>query len=315
VTDAAIVLGYVDPGTFLEGRMPLDDEASRRGLADRVGTELGFDARQAAVGVFEVLMARTAGKVREVTVERGRDPQTFSLLVFGGAGPLLGPLLARELRIRELVVPIAPSVFSALGMLAAEVTDDRSRTTLRALDSFSLEELEEQFLELEGRATASLEAQGVPRANIACERTLDVRYQGQEHWLSLAVPSPLDLEGLEVAFHTEHEVRYGHVIDSPLQILNVRARGRARTNPVPLRRIEVGDGEPSAALIQERDAWCFAESRESRFDVFDRARLRASDRINGPSLIEEGTTTTLVMSDQQVTVDPFGNLIVTPRES
>jgi N-methylhydantoinase A len=315
VTDAAITLGYVDPGTFLEGRMPLDDEASRRGLVERVGAELGFDARRAAVGVFEVLMARTAGKVREITIERGRDPQTFSLLVFGGAGPMLGPLLARELGIRELIVPIAPSVFSALGMLAAEVTDDRSRTTLRGLDSFSLEELEAQFLELEGTATASLEAQGIPPANIECERTLDVRYQGQEHWLSLPVPSPLDLEALGDAFHTEHEVRYGHVIDSPLQILNIRARGRARTSHVPLRQIEVGDGEPNAALIQERDAWCFAESRETRFGVYDRSRLRASDRISGPSLIEEGTTTTLVMSDQQADVDLFGNIIVTAREN
>jgi N-methylhydantoinase A len=315
VTDAAIVLGYVDAETFLEGRMPLDAEASRRGLHDRIGTPLSFDARRAAIGVFAVVMARTAGKVREVTVERGRDPQTFSLLVFGGAGPMLGPLLARELGIRELVVPIAPSVFSALGMLAAEVTDDRSRTALRQLSSFSLEELEQHFVELEERATASLEGQGVPATRVVCERTLDLRYQGQEHWLSLPVPAPLDIDVLTRAFHSEHEVRYGHVIDSPLQILNVRVRGRAQIDPVPLRRIEVGNGDPSQAMLRQRDAWCFALSEQTSFDVFERALLRANDVVHGPSLIEEGTTTTLVMSDQQAAVDPFGNLIVTARST
>ena len=147
--------------------MPLDAEASRRGLDDRIGTPLSFDARHAAVGVFDVVMARTAGKVREVTVERGRDPQTFSLLVFGGACLLLGPLLARELDIRELVVPIAPSVFSALGMLAAEVTDDHSLTALRPLSGFSLEELEQHFVELEERAAAALEEQGVAQNGLS----------------------------------------------------------------------------------------------------------------------------------------------------
>jgi N-methylhydantoinase A/oxoprolinase/acetone carboxylase beta subunit len=315
VTDAAIALGYVDPDTFLQGRMRLDDEASRRGIGERVGAPLGFDVGRAAVGVFEVLMARTAGKVREITVERGRDPKTFSLLVFGGAGPLLGPLLARELGIRELIVPIAPSVFSALGMLAAEVTDDRSRTALRTLESFSVEELEGQFLELEKRAADSLEAQGVPSETIACERTLDIRYLGQEHWLTLRAEPPVDIGRLTTSFHTEHELRYGHEIDSPLQILNVRARARALTNPVPFPPIESGDGDPSAAKIQERTAWCFATSRETTFRIFDRARLRAGDLIAGPSLIEEGTTTTLVMSDQQATVDVIGNLILTARQT
>jgi N-methylhydantoinase A len=315
VTDAAIVLGYVDPEAFLEGRMPLDAAASLRGIADRLGAPLNLSSARAAVGVFEVVMARTAGKVREVTVERGRDPRTFSLLAFGGAGPLLGPLLVRELGIRELVVPIAPSVFSALGMLAAEVTDDHSRTALRTFDSFTQEELEEQFTDLEQRATSSLQAQGVSAAAIACERTLDLRYQGQEHWLSLPVPALLDMSAVTSGFHAEHEVRYGHVIDSPLQVLNVRVRGRATTNPVPLRRIEVGDSDPSQALLAQRVAWCFATAQEASFDIYERGLLHAQDVIRGPSLIEEGTTTTLVMSDQQAVVDPVGNLVVSTRST
>jgi N-methylhydantoinase A len=311
VTDAAIVLGYVDAKTFLSGRMPLDAEASTQGLEDSIGTPLGFDAKRAAVGVFDVLMARTAGKVREVTIERGRDPQTFALLVFGGAGPLLGPLLARELGIREMVVPVAPSVFSALGMLAAEVTDDQSRTALRLLSSFSPDELDEQFAELEGRATASLESQGVAAYNIVCERTLDLRYQGQEHWLPLPTPAALDIEALTRAFHAEHEIRYGHVIDAPLQILNLRVRGRAQTLPPPLRHIDTGDGNPALAFVGRRDAWCFAQSDTTSFQVFQRERLRGRDVVAGPALIEEGTTTTVLMSDQRAAVDPFGNLLIT----
>lgn len=310
VTDAAIALGYIDAGRFLAGDMPLDADAATAGIEREVGQPLGVDVRAAAVGVFNVLLARTVGAVRQATEKRGRDPRSFSLLVFGGAGPLLGPLLARELGIREAIVPVAPAAFSAWGMLAAEVTDDFSRTQLSLVRDLDGDELDAAFAELEARARRSLELQDVAPDDVLLARYLDLRYLGQEHSLSLPLGEHDDRAAVESAFHAEHERRYGHVIDSPIQILRVRVRGSGRPAPVELATVERGDGDPRAARTGEREAWCFAAGAWVPFALFDRTRLRAGDSLSGPAIIDEGTSTTVLMSDQGVLVDDYGQLLI-----
>lgn len=310
VTDAAIALGYIDAQRFLAGDMPLDADAARAGIERKVAEPLRSDVRTAAVGVFNVLLARTVGAVRQSTEKRGRDPRTFSLLVFGGAGPLIGPLLARELGIRETIVPVAPAAFSAWGMLAAEVTDDFSRTQLRLVGDFEGNELEDVFTELEERARQSLEAQQIAPEDVLLERYLDLRYLGQEHSLSLPLLEADDRAAVERAFQTEHKRRYGHTIDSPIQILSVRVRGAGRPARVELAICERGDGGADGARTGERDAWCFAAGAWVPFALFDRTRLRAGDSLLGPAIVDEGTSTTIVMSDQEVLVDEYGQLLI-----
>lgn len=315
VTDAAVCLGYVDPASFLSGAMALKADAAEEALRTQLAEPLGMSLEQAAAGVFDVLLARTVGAVRQITVERGHDPATFSLLAFGGAGPLLAPLLAREMGIREVIVPFAPSGFSAWGMLGADVTEDVSRTLMRLLDELEPAELEALFAETGAEALASLAAQGVPAGEAVVERQLELRYLGQEHALGVAVGDELDLEAVRTSFEELHVARYGHAIDTRVQVVTVRVRGLARAAPPQLPTYPAGDGDPGRARTGSRPAFDFRSRAIAEFAVYDRARLAPGDTLVGPAIIDEGTSTTVVHAGQRVAVEAHGYLLVTSPEA
>ncbi|MCZ7424756.1 hydantoinase/oxoprolinase family protein [Micromonospora sp. WMMA1949] len=315
VTDAAVVLGYMDPDRFLAGTMGLRDAEARAAIAEQLAEPLGLSVENAAAGVFDVLLARTVGAVRQITVERGHDPRQFALLAFGGAGPLLAPLLAREMGIGEVIVPFAPSGFSAWGMLSADIVNDFSRTVMATLDDADLSELEQLFKAVEAEAVASLVAQGVPAGEAVLERQFELRYLGQEHSLMVTVGRELDRDAIRAAFDETHRTRYGHTMGNPLQILNLRVRGIGRTDRPELETLARGDGDPSQALLTHRDAYDFGQHAVVPFAVYDRARLEPGDTFDGPALVDEGTSTTVVPSGQRVTVDDHGYLLVTLEEA
>ncbi|MBF5030810.1 MULTISPECIES: hydantoinase/oxoprolinase family protein [unclassified Micromonospora] len=315
VTDAAVVLGYMDPDRFLAGTMGLRDAEARAAIQEQLADPLGLSVENAAAGVFDVLLARTVGAVRQITVERGHDPRQFALLAFGGAGPLLAPLLAREMGIGEVVVPFAPSGFSAWGMLSADIVNDFSRTVMATLDDADLSELEQLFKAVEAEAVASLVAQGVPAGEAVLERQFELRYLGQEHSLMVTVGRELDRDAVRAAFDETHRTRYGHTMGNPLQILNLRVRGIGRTDRPALETLPRGDGDPSQALLAHRDAYDFGQHAVVPFAVYDRARLEPGDTFDGPALVDEGTSTTVVPSGQRVTVDDHGYLLVTLEEA
>jgi N-methylhydantoinase A len=311
VTDAAIHLGYIDPARFLGGEMQLDAAAAEVGLRERVAAPLGLAVDGAAAGIIDVLLARTVGAVRQITVERGRDPRGFSLLAFGGAGPLLASLLAREMRIREVIVPIAPAGFSAWGMLSADVVDDYSRTDLRILDEVELAELEQLFGSIEEEAAASLARQGVPAESSALERQLELRYLGQEHALTLGVGETIDRDAIREAFAEAHRARYGHSMESPVQILNVRIRGIGRSAKPELPRLDDDGAASEDAVIATRTAFDFGRRELAQFTVYERSLLRPHHRLAGPLIVDEGTSTTVVHSGQTLALDDFGHLLIT----
>lgn len=311
VTDASVVLGYLDPDRFLAGAMGLHAEAAQASLDEQIAQPLGLSSTDAAAGIYDVLLARTVGAVRQITVERGRDPRQFSLLAFGGAGPLLAPLLAREMGIREVVVPFAPAGFSAWGMLSADIVDDFSRTVMAPLDGAEPATLQEWFADVEAEADASLSAQGVTAARAMRQRALELRYLGQEHSLIVPVGDTLDPATIREAFHELHRARYGHAMDNPLQILNLRVRAVGRTDRPELPVHPAGDGDPTRALVSHRPAYDFGQRAVVPFAVYDRAKLAAGDVLAGPALVDEGTATTVVPGGQQVEVDRHGYLLVT----
>ncbi|GAA5077895.1 N-methylhydantoinase A [Thermocatellispora tengchongensis] len=311
VTDAAVVLGFVDPARFLGGDMALHADAAREALREQIAEPLGLSPVAAAAGVFDVLLAKTVGAVRQITVERGHDPRGFSLLAFGGAGPLLAPLLAAEMGIGEVIVPFAPSGFSAWGMLSADIVDDFSRTVMATLDDADLEDLESRFKDIEAEAVASLEGQDVPPDRMVLERQFELRYLGQEHSLIVTAGGALDRAAIRRAFEETHLARYGHAMDNPLQILNLRVRGIGRTARPELVTRPPGDGDPGRALLGRREAYDFGARAVVPFDVYDRALLEPGDAFAGPALVDEGTSTTVVPSGQRVEVDPHGYLLVT----
>lgn len=213
--------------------------------------------------------------------------------------------------IGEVIVPFAPSGFSAWGMLSADIVNDFSRTVMATLDDADLVELDQLFKAVGTEAVASLQAQGVPADQALLERQFELRYLGQEHSLMVTVGDTLDRDAVRTAFDELHRSRYGHTMGNPLQILNLRVRGIGRTDRPELGTRPRGDGDPAQALLAHRDAYDFGRRAVVPFAVYDRAALDAGDTFAGPALVDEGTSTTVVPSGQRVTVDDHGHLLVT----
>jgi N-methylhydantoinase A len=310
ITDACLVLGYLDAAAFLAGEMSISTEAAHQAVESKLAGPLGFSAEEAAASVLRVLMARTVGALREITVERGLDPREFSLLAFGGAGPLLGPMLAREMEIATTVIPQLPAAFSALGMLMSDIQYELSTTILRPLSDLALAEIEPDVVELTAQAEATLLDQGLERESHAFERILEARYQGQEHALPIIWQPGDTAAQLQERFNELHTTRHGHAMPVGVQVLAVRIRAVGRLAKPELRALAVSSDEP-AEPRGERTAYDVATAQMVPFALYDRGTLAAGQSLVGPAIVEEGTSTTVLFSDQQLTVDPYGALLVT----
>jgi N-methylhydantoinase A len=308
VTDAALALGYINPDGLLGGEMSLDKASAMDGLEAKLADPLDTSVRDAAKGVLDITAAKAVGAIQEITVERGLDPRDFTLAPFGGAGPLLGALFARELDIPEMMVPRAPSVFSAWGMLMADVVYDFSEMHIEIVDDLDEGTLESEFRALEAEALDALAAEGFDRADAQLERTLEMRYFGQEH--TVDVPAD-DIEGtseLSDRFEAVHGDRYGHTMDDPPQVVSLRVRGVGENDKPTIERAEVTGGEVTP--VDSREAYCFAAEEMVPFDVYERAQLPPGEAVPGPAVIEEATTTTVFHSDQTAELDGYGNIVV-----
>lgn len=313
VSDAALALGYLDPDAFLGGDMRLDAEGARRGLEERVAGPMGASVEEAGRGVFDVLVAKMVGALREITVEKGLDPRDFSVLAYGGAGPMVVPLLGREMRLESVIVPRAPSVFSAWGMLMADVVHDFALTEIRLLSELGLDDLDGLFEPLEAEARSTLAGEGFEEGAIRVERTAAMRYHGQEHSVEVPADALGSIDELAERFEERHRSRYGHAMDDPPQIVHLRVRGTGDIEKPGMGRDEGGDG--SEARVGERPAYCFAEGHTVDFGVYRREGLAAGDVIRGPAIVQEATTTVVLQSDQRAEVDAWGQIVVTGREA
>ncbi|MFP8891893.1 hydantoinase/oxoprolinase family protein [Natrialbaceae archaeon A-CW2] len=308
VTDAAVALGYVDPSNFLGGAMDIDTEGARAGIDQQIAEPLGMSVQNASRGIFDVMLANTVSAIREITVERGLDPRDFSMISYGGAGPMVIPLLAREMNVKEVVIPQAPGVFSAWGMLMSDVVYDLSRTHIRLLENTSIDEIDSVFEQLETQAKETLDENGYPASDQRFERSLEMRYRGQEHAVEVPFDSLTTTQELTSVFEAQHESRYGHAMNDPAETVHLRIRAVGRNDKPDIVQPTSRDGNP---LTGTRNAYCFAEDEEVNFDVYDRGRLDTEDTIDGPAIIQEPTTTVVIYSDQEAIVDEYGHLVVT----
>lgn len=311
-TDAAVVLGYIDPDNFLGGQVRLDAAAARAGLMQHVAEPLGLSDIEAARGVFDVLLARTVSAIREITVEEGLDPRAFSMLAYGGAGPMFVPLVARAMGVRETIVPQAPAGFSAWGMLMTDLVQEYSETCVGLLEHTGLEQLRGIAQRLAARADDELANGGFPAADRTIEHFAALRYFGQEHTLDTALMEGDDLASLCRRFDDVHKQRYGHTMGDPVQLVHVRVRGIGRTPRPELRKIASASGR--AQPRTHRKAFCFARRDVVEFDVYDRDTLSQSHVVTGPAIVEEATTTLVYFSDQQASIDEYGHLFITRIE-
>ncbi|MBW3618617.1 MAG: hydantoinase/oxoprolinase family protein [Actinobacteria bacterium] len=302
VTDANVLLGHLDPGTQLGGEMAMEPERARAAVAT-LAQELGLDVLEAAAGILRVVEAQMAKALRVVSVEQGHDPRDFTLVPFGGAGPLHQGALARELGCRRVLVPPNAGVLSAVGLLSAPVTVDGVRTSLVAAADADPAQLGRIWDELEDDARRLVRDQGatVERA----DRGADLRYRGQA--FELTVPGG-DVDAMVDAFHDAHRDRYGY--DQPeeaVELVNLRVRVEGPTPSVPLVEVASGSGA-SAAVLGTRSVVVGGRERECR--LYDRSRLGAGDTFDGPAIVVGLDATCWVEPWQRVTVDRVGALVI-----
>jgi N-methylhydantoinase A len=318
ITDANVVLGRLAPERFLGGEMRLDRAAAGATLRERIATPLGVDLERAASGMLEVAVAAMANTVRHVTLERGMDPRDFTLVAYGGAGPLHAAAVAKELAIRTVIIPQAPGHFSAFGMLMADLRRDFVQTLFRRLEDLDMGELEAQFQHLEAEARQALESSGTAADRIVFERAADMRYVGQEHSVTVGMPATIAGEAarqkIKQLFDEAHEQRYSH--SAPAEAadvvsLRVSALGRLRKPKLPV--IAPGGPTPPQEARRGSRYVIFDGFGALSCEVYDRATLLAGNLIAGPAVIEEPASVTVLGPDDTAEVNRFGQLVLEVR--
>jgi len=311
VTDASVVLGYIDPTKFLAGDMPLKSELSRQGISEQLAGPLGTSVEEAAAGIMNVTTANSMGAIRQITVEEGRDPAEFSLLSFGGAGALFASLLGRELGIPKVIVPTAPAAFSAWGMLMADITYEASKTHISLLSDTTLDSLQELFLPLEVKVKGALQKQKAPYKGIQINRRLELRYLGQEHSLEVQIDSSQSMDEIRRSFDDLHLKRFGHKLEDQVELVNLRTRGIGLLEKPQLRKLSKSKSRRGELRpIEKRKAYCLLTDKIKPFSVYERLSLFPKCNVTGPAIVDEGVTVTVVHTGQSLTVDDFGNLVI-----
>jgi N-methylhydantoinase A len=314
VTDANLVLGRLGAAGLLGGAVPLDAGRAEAAV-DALARELGLGRIEAARGIVRVVNASMANAVRLVTVQRGVDPTGLTLVPFGGAGPLHAGELARDLGVRAIAVPPGPGLLCALGLLVEDLRTDAVRTHLAPLDAAALPALAAHFESLEVDAIGWLDRERVPAGRRRLERWLDLRYIGQNFELLVPVPEETWIAGdcavIMRRFFEAHERVYGFAADDePVQVVNVRLVARGLADPPALARLPRAASDASIARVARRDVHLGDARGVVACDVYDRARLLAGHRIEGPAVIEQFDATTWLLPGQEARVDDLGFLVV-----
>ena len=306
VTDANVVLGYLDRTALLGGGLPIDYAAAERAVLTDVGAHYGLSAADAAERIVRIVNSNMAQALRIVSVERGHDPREFSLIAFGGAGPVHAVALAEELGIPEVIVPPAPGAFSALGLVATDLKRDYARTLYADLGSVAAERVAGVFASMEAAGAAMLDAAHVPAERRALVRMADVRYRRQAYELTVPVgDGPIAravLDDLAREFHDRHEQTYGHANRTEaVQLVTLRLTAIGRREDLRLSR----PGNPASAKVRTRSVW-FASTGFVETPVHWREGLGPDTELRGPAIVEALDSTVVIPPGWQASVDAMG---------
>ncbi|MBM7417037.1 MULTISPECIES: hydantoinase/oxoprolinase family protein [Nocardiaceae] len=315
VTDANVVLGYL-PAALAGGEVSLDVDASRTAVAT-IADAIGLGSpEEAASGIVDIVNENMFGALRLVSVQQGYDPRDFALVSFGGAGPLHANALGRLTGAWPVIVPPSPGVLCAYGDATTCVRDESARTMIRAFSDTDDAELRTALAELATSAAARLSAEGVPTEQQTAKYQVDLRYQGQ----GFEIPVDLDASALEsgdllstlgAAFDTEHERLFSFLLKNEREVINLRVTVSGPRPDVAFQPLEEGGEDPSAALVSTNDVWMDGEYAKA--GIYDRAKLLAGNVVEGPAVITEMDSTTLVLSGHAATVHSSASLLIAPR--
>ena len=314
VTDANLLLGRLGADRFLGGEMKLDSGAAERALREYVAGPLGIDTVRAAEGILRIAATAMSYAVKAVSTERGLDAAAFALIAYGGAGPLHASAIAREIGMRRVIVPRAPGHFCAFGMLFSDLRYDLVRTWFTRLGDVSFDAIGRVYAELIEEGKKALASSGIKPARIAVSRAADMRYVGQEHPVTVQLPPEIfrrrSRDALKRRFDEEHLQRYGTCApEEAAEIVSLRATVAGAMKKPPLARVARGTHTPPHSARHGSRSAYFAEIGKSvNTPAYARDELRAGNRIDGPALVEEHASTTVVLPGDRLKVDAFGNL-------
>ena len=314
ITDANLLLGYINPGGLVGGGLKLQQEPAVRALREQIAEPLELDLMEAAYGVHLMANSAMMRSVRSVSTERGRDVRDFALVAFGGSGPIHACGMAGTLEMEEIVVPPHPGLFSAFGLLAADIEHHQVQTYYKNTDEVDLEELDTTLTRLERETREMLSAEGFSEEGIRIQRSADMRYAGQSYELTIPVPSgqlgPNHISDLEEAFEKEHEKTYGHrgSLGEKYAFVNFRVVGRVAGEARP----SSSHAPPSGSSKGSRKAYFGAEYGWIETPVLGRQDLDTQPRA-GPCLIDEYDSTTVVSPDFEVWKDERRNIRIQVR--
>ncbi len=315
VTDANLVLGRISMGSFLQGKLRLDRDAAFRAIRDRVALPLGYQGDEgvdrAAQGILDLAGATMAGVIKEITIERGHDVREFVLFPFGGGGPLFASILARQLRIPKVIIPPHPGNFSTLGMLTAGARIDMSRMVVAEISSEALARVLQAFAALEAEARQTMKAE-LEAADIRFDRSLEMRYRGQKHAVRVPFEPGMDLATVKDAFRQAYLARFGHANNSPVEVLEVRLGVEADVPAPELLNLMTNDKAASVKPqpVSRREVFFPAPQGRIEVDVWRRDTLPAGFVLRGPAVVEEFSSTTILMPGDTATVGALGEISI-----
>jgi N-methylhydantoinase A len=319
VTDANLVCGVLDPDQFLGGRMKLNQAKARQVVQEKLAKPLQLDLLEAADGVLKIINVKMEEAIKAVSSARGYDIRDFTLVAFGGGGPMHAGRMALDLGIPSVLVPLTPGVHSALGLLMSDVKHDYVRSKLVGLDDLDLAEINHLFHQLIERAKADLHGEGFDEEEIKIEPYLDLRYAGQGYELTVPCQMPPltkhDLTIMRGRFDTMHEQSSGHKAETePVELVSLRLISLGLVPQAKLSPGKVTGRKLEAAKSGERKVFFGKEHGMLLTQVYSRDRLEPGHQINGPAIVEQLDTTTVIHPEQEAAVDEYRNIIIREKK-
>ena len=316
VTDAALVLGYLDPSAALGGRVKIDRARAQRAIQAKIAQPLGISVEDAAFGIIKIISSRMEGEIRLRLMARGYSPKRFALVAMGGAGPMHASMVASNLGFQAVLVPPYPGLGSAMGLLLTDIRHTYLQSRPGPFASYDSAVIDSLFQRLRAKGQAEAASEGTPADSLRFSNYLELRYVGQGYELPVACPetvlSDADRADISLRFHLMHEKLYGHSApDSPIEIVNCRVNSIAALPKLQLPEIPRSSGPDRMAAKKSTRKVYFAEvAGYADTPVYDRSTLLAGDRLAGPAIIEQNDTTTVLLPRQMLEVDSRANMIL-----
>lgn len=315
VTDAALILGYLNPNYFLGGEMPLDEAYAREVMKRKLADPLGMSVEEAAMGINKIVTENMATATRIHIAERGKDPRRYDLMAFGGAGPIHAFRIAELLKIKRIICPPAAGTASALGLLVTPMALDFARSYISRLDAINWEHVNRIYEELEEEAISSLIETGASRDEIVFERSADMRYAGQFYEIPSPIPNgklgPESLLDIQNTFYKSYEIAFSrYLTDTPIQVLTWRLRAQCPSPPIEAKYSGKQVAAKGLEMKGRRKAYFPEQGMFIECPVYERYSLGPGAKFKGPVIVEEKESTTIVGVDSEVRIDEKLNLII-----